>query len=166
MKSRLFPVDVSPAAHKSRRMPISLKAAFFAPVVIATSLSFVSCASGPTYAEAKATLPPVAKGHERVFIYRPSSFGMAIKPSVQINGTAVGTSEGQGFLYSDQKPGSHKVSISTEWTHTKTFSVKRGEPSFIRCAVRPGLLAAHIIPSQVDKATGEQEIQDCKLAGE
>jgi len=143
-------------------MSINLKTAFIIPALIASSFGFVSCASGPSYAEAKASLPPVAKGQGRVFIYRPSSFGMAVKPDVKINGTAVGTSEGQGFLYSDQKPGTHQISVSTEWTHKSTFTVKQGEPSFIRCAVRPGLFAGHIVPTQVDRATGEQEIQDCK----
>ncbi|MBX3743587.1 MAG: DUF2846 domain-containing protein [Akkermansiaceae bacterium] len=147
-------------------MPVTLKRALFASALLAGSLGFVSCASGPSYAEAKSTLPAVAKGHSRVFIYRPSSFGAAIKPSVKIDGTAVGTSEGQGFIYSDQKPGQHVVSMSTEWTHKATITVKPGESAFVRSKVRPGLIAGHIIPEQVDKATGEQEIQDCKLSAE
>lgn len=147
-------------------MPSILKRTLVLSALLAGSLGFVSCASGPTYAEAKSTLPAVAKGHSRVFIYRPTSLGAAVKPSVKINGTAVGTSEGQGFIYSDQKPGQHVVSMSTEWTHKATITVKPNEDAFVRSKVRLGLVVGHIVPEQVDKATGEQEIQDCKLSAE
>ena len=129
-----------------------------------SALALVNCAGGPSYAEAKSTLPPIAKGKGRVFVYRPSSIGMAIRPTVKINGKEENTSYAQGFFYSDQTPGNHKISIKTEWNHENTFSVKAGQPSFVKCRVMPGVLVGHFIPNQVDTATGEEEIQDCKLA--
>ena len=132
----------------------------------AAALLLASCASGPSYAEVNKTLPPVAKGKSRVFVYRPTSFGAAIKPSIKIDEQVVGKSMGQGFIYSDQAPGDHQISLMTEYNHKNTINVKSGEPTFVRCHVTPGLLAAHVIPNQVDKETGESEIQDCKLAGE
>jgi hypothetical protein len=132
----------------------------------ASTLGFVSCASGPTYAEVKSTLPPIAKGQGRVFVYRPTSFGAAIKPDVKIDNKVIGESQGQGFLYSDQAPGTRQVSIGTEWTHKNSVTVRAGQPSFVRCKVTPGVLAAHIIPDQVENAAGEAEIQNCKLAGQ
>lgn len=129
------------------------------------ALALASCASGPTYAELKPTLPPLAKGHGRVFVYRPSSFGAAIQPSVKIDDQVVGTSEGRGFIYSDQPAGSRKVSLKTEWNHEGTVAVKSGEVSFVRCSVIPGVFAAHVRPSQVERSTGEEEIQDCKWSG-
>ena len=132
----------------------------------ASALFFASCASGPSYSEVSKTLPPVANGKERVFIYRATSFGAAIKPAVKIDGQVVGKSRGQGFIYSDQKPGTHDISIRTEYNHKNTIQVKPGQPTFVRCHVTPGLLAAHVLPNQVDAATGEEEIQDCKLASE
>ncbi len=132
-------------------------------VIVATALGLVSCASGPTYAEMKSKLPPITKGNGRVFVYRPSSFGFAIKPSVKIDNTIVGTSMGQGFFYTDQKAGSHQISIATEWNHKNNLSVASGQPTFVSCSVVPGVFAGHILPNQVDKATGEAEIQDCKM---
>lgn len=138
----------------------------FLCVISASALGFVSCASGPSYAEVSKSLPPVPSGKGRVFVYRASSFGAGIKPPVKIDDTVVGKSMGQGFLYSDQSPGTHQISIMTEFNHKNTFSVASGKPTFIRCHVTPGFLAAHVIPNEVERSTGESEIQDCKLASE
>lgn len=148
--------------------PMSSKAYHSCLIAIsaAASLVLASCASGPTYAEAKSTFPALKKGQGRVFVYRPSAFGAAIKPTVKINDAAVGQSQGQGFLYSDQSPGTHQVTIGTEWTHKATVTVKEGESTFVRCKVTPGLVAAHVIPSQVDRARGESEIEECKLSAQ
>jgi len=127
------------------------------------SISLVSCASGPTYAEMKSKLPPIEKGHGRVFVYRPSFFGAAVKPSVKIDGQPVGTSEGQGFLYSDQTPGTHEVSVTTEWKHKTPVTVTSGQPSYVRCSMMMGLLVGHVMPKQVDATTGEAEMQKCKM---
>ena len=56
-------------------------------------------------AEGKSTLPPIAKGKGRVFVYRPGSFGLACKPTLNIDGKEAGTLYAQGFFYSDQTPG-------------------------------------------------------------
>ena len=140
----------------------------FRPLVVsafsACALGLASCASGPTYSEVKGDLPPIAGGKGRVFVYRPSSLGAAIKPAVRIDGEVVGKSMGKGFLYTDQNPGSRKIAIKTEWNHENTISVEKGKATYVRCNVTPGILAAHVIPNQVDAATGESEIQDLKLA--
>ena len=61
-----------------------------------SSCGLISCAGGLTYAETKADLPKIQSGKGRIFVYRPSSLGFAVKPKVKINGNVVGTSEGQG----------------------------------------------------------------------
>ena len=134
--------------------------------ILAASLlaAVTSCASGPTYAEIKHKLPPIPSGQGRVFVYRTTTFGMAIKPDVKIDNKVAGTSAARGFLYSDQPPGSHEVSITTEWKHKNTVDVAAGRTSFVSSTVTPGLLTAHVIPNPVDAATGEAEIQNCKLA--
>jgi|GEM_PF-2365128 len=71
--------------------------------------------------------------------------------------------EDQGFLFSDQTPGQHVVSTSSLWKHKAEISVTQGQPTFVKCSVYPGLLAGHIVPKQVDQATGEAAIQKCKM---
>lgn len=128
------------------------------------TLSIVSCASGPTYSEAKSKLPPIKSGHGRVFVYRPSYFGAAVKPTVKIDNQPIGTSEGQGFLYSDQRPGTREVSITTEWKHKTPVTVSSGRPSYVRCSMMIGVLVGHVMPKQVSDETGESEIQKCKMS--
>jgi len=101
-----------------------------------------------------------------VFVYRPTTLGFGVKPSVKIDDKKVGTSEGRGFFYTDQLPGSHEISITTEWKHKNTFKVVAGMPSYIECIVTPGLFVGHLIPNEVDAATGEARIQECKMASE
>lgn len=128
----------------------------------AITATLVSCASGPSYATVKPTLPPIAKGQGRVFVYRPSSFGAAAKASVKIDQKPVGTSEAQGFFYSDQPAGNHEISIATEWNHKSPLVVTAGKPSYVECHVTPGVFIGHIIPRPIDSTTGEANIQSCK----
>jgi len=139
------------------RLVLSLALAVF-------SLGLVSCASGPTYEEMKSKLPPVAKGAGRVFVYRPSTLGFGVKPSVKIDDKRVCTSEGRGFFYTDQTPGRHEISITTEWKHKNTFNVVAGMPTYVECTMTPGVFVGHLIPNEVDAATGEARIQACKMA--
>jgi Protein of unknown function (DUF2846) len=111
-------------------------------------------------------LPPVAKGKGRVFVYRPTVFGFAIKPSVRIDEKVVGTSEGKGFFYSDQTAGKHEISIVTEYNHKNTINVAAGKSNFVKCHVTPGGLVAHVIPNQVGATEGESGIQSCKMSAQ
>ena len=136
---------------------------FVSAICIASTLGFVSCAGGGTYAETKANLPKIEKGKGRVFVYRPSSLGFGVRPKVKIDDKVVGVSQGQGFLYSDQTPGTHVVSTSTEWKRKATVNVVEGQPTFVKCSVYPGVVLAQIAPKQVERSVGEAEIQKCKL---
>lgn len=130
-------------------------------------LSLASCASGPTYSEVKAKLPPIEKNHGRVFVYRPQPFaaaGAALRPAVKIDGQTVGTSESGGFLYSDQNPGKRTVSLSTEVTREAVVDVLPGKASFVECSMEMGLLVGRIKPVQVAPNAGESNIQSCKLS--
>ena len=132
-------------------------------LLLSSAVGLVSCAGGPTYAEAVKTLPPIPEGQGRVFVYRPSSIGFAVKPAIKINGEKVGTSTARGFSYSDHAPGSHQISLTTEWKHKDTVNVTAGQPSFVRTHVTIGAFVGHVIPTHVSKSEGESEIQDCKL---
>jgi len=137
-------------------------------VLVASTICLASCASGPTYAEMKSKLPPIAKGKGRVFIYRGSSIGFLVQPKVRIDNIPVGTLQGRGFLYSDQPAGSREISIAIEWKQNKPVTVVSGQPSYVECMalpgvfvghILPGFLVGHIIPNQVDAARGEAKIQ-------
>jgi hypothetical protein len=132
----------------------------------AAAFGLVSCASGPSYEEALKTMPPIPKGKGRVFVYRDTALGAAVRPKIRIDGQPIGTSVAQGFSYSDQAPGQHEVSLITEWKHKDMVSVSAGQPSFVRTHVTFGALVGHVIPTAVSKAEAENEIQNCKLVSE
>lgn len=142
-------------------------ATFLRPVlfslVIGSTLGVISCASGPGYADAIKTLPPIPKDKGRVFIYRDTSLGAAIRPKIRIDDQPIGTSVAKGFSYSDQAPGQHVVSLVTEWKHKDTVTVTAGQPSFVRTHVTIGAFVGHVIPTAVSKEEAQSEIQNCKL---
>ena len=132
-------------------------------VFIGSALALSSCASGPSYAESLKTMPPIPKGKGRVFVYRDTSLGAAVRPKVRIDDQPVGTSVAKGFIYSDQAPGPHVVSLVTEWKHKDTVAVTAGQPSFVRTHVTMGAFVGHVIPTAVSPAEAKSEIQNCKL---
>ncbi len=142
-----------------KKFPPSLISA----TLIGFTLALASCASGPSYAEALKTMPPIPKGKGRVFIYRDTTLGAAIRPKIRIDEQPVGTSVAKGFSYSDQTPGPHVVSLVTEWKHKDTVTVTAGQPSFVRTHVTIGAFVGHVIPTALSKSEAEAEIQNCKL---
>ncbi len=125
------------------------------------ALSLVSCAGGPSYSEVKSKLPPIAKGNGRVFVYRTSALGAAVRPEVKIDDQVVGKSESRGFFYTDQKAGPHKISIKTETSHENTINVTAGQPAFVACNMQMGVFVGRLTTSQVTTSQGESDIQDC-----
>ena len=135
-------------------------------LLIGSALALANCASGPTYAEALKTMPPIPKGKGRVFVYRDTTFGAAVRPKIQIDEQPIGTSIAKGFCYSDQTPGKHVVSLATEWKHKDTVSVSAGQPSFVRTHVTMGAFVGHVIPTALSSSEAEMEIKNCKLVTE
>ena len=137
----------------------------FTTIVCAfASVLIVGCASGPTYSEVKATLPPIPKGQGRIFVYRTALLGAAVQPKVKINDVVVGQAKPRGFFYADRLPGHYEVSATTEWKHKDELTLAPGQRRFVRLNMLPGLMVGHISPEVVaDEATGESEIAKCSL---
>jgi hypothetical protein len=131
---------------------------------LAACATLVGCASGPTFAEYRSTLPPCPKGEARVWFYRPAWVGAAVQPNVNLDGAPVGKAVPKGFFHADTTPGVHQVSITTEWTHKRPITVPPNTDSFIRLNLFPGLFVAHIVPEQVPPPQALSEIQDLHLA--
>lgn len=142
---------------------MKLSSAITPAILAGSALALVSCASGPSYAEALKTMPPIPKGKGRVFVYRDTTLGAAIRPKIRIDEQPVGTSVAKGFCYSDQSPGPHVVSLITEWKHKDTVNVTVGQPSYVRTHVTLGAFVGHVIPTAVSKSEAEGEIANCKL---
>lgn len=128
-------------------------------------LGLVGCASGPSFSDYAANIPAVPVDSGRIYVYRTTTFGTAIQPSVRINGEVAGKAVPQGFFYADRPAGSYEVSASTEAKRSLTLNLDPGEERYVRLEVKMGLLAGHIKPVLVDNLVGKEEITKTKYTG-
>jgi hypothetical protein len=125
-----------------------------------------ACASGPKYAEVRASIPPLAADQGRIYFYRSSNMmGSGIQPSVMLNGEKVGDSVPGGFFFVDRKPGNFEVLTSTEVERKLTFTLAAGQQQYVRFAVGMGVMVYRVYPELVDAETGGKEIQEATYIG-
>ena len=101
----------------------------------------------------------------RIFFYRPSSFGAAIRPDVMLNNEKVGEAISHGFFYVDLKPGEYKVVTSTEVERTLSFVLDKGQTRYVRFSISMGFFVGHVYGELVEPDVGVKEIEDCKYTG-
>jgi hypothetical protein len=133
------------------------------PLLCIVALTLLSgCATGASFAETKASIPPLAADKGRIFFYRPSALGAAIQPAVKLDGNEVGTAKSHGFFFVDVAPGSHVASTTTEVKRDLSLTLAANQTRYVRLAMSMGFLVGHIYPELVDNAVGEKEIAECK----
>jgi hypothetical protein len=124
--------------------------------------TLVSCATGARFADSRPQL--VANDHSlgRIFFYRPSPLGAAIRPAVRLNGEVVGKAISKGFFFVDRPPGQYEVVTQTEVTRKVSFVLEPGQTRFIRLSVSLGFFVGHVYGELVDEEVGLSEIKKCK----
>jgi hypothetical protein len=118
-----------------------------------------ACAtSGATYQEMhdSASAPALAPGTGRIYFYRPSQFGAAIRPDVSLDGSVVGTAISHGFFYVDSLPGTHEVVLNSEVT----------DKTQVRIESAMGILFGRFYSRQDVAATGESEMWSLHYTGD
>lgn len=131
-------------------------------------LSLLSgCASGMKYAEVKSKLPTIKDGEGRIFVYRPSGLGFAIKPDVYLNpgDEVIGNSQGKGFFVVDKPAGQYDCSAHTEVKRSLSFALAAGETKYVRSYMTMGFVAGHLNFELVDQSKAEEELKDCSFTG-
>lgn len=131
------------------------KRSFFVGMAL---LLLAGCATGPKYSEMKGSIPPLRSDQGRVFVYRDSSFGAAISPSVAINGKIVGVSRANGFFYTDLPAGNYRMSAETEVERSLTFTLATGEIKYVKASISFGIIAGRINFDLVNQAAGEEAL--------
>lgn len=127
---------------------------------------FAGCASGPKFTEHKSQIPSLNPDLGRVYFYRTSALGAALKPNVVLNNEIVGEAIAQGFFYVDRAPGDYIVVTSTEVDRKASFTLEKGMNRYIRFGVSMGFFVGHVYPELVDEQVGLSEISDCKFTGQ
>jgi hypothetical protein len=125
-----------------------------------------SCASGPTFVDVEARIPPPAEGRGRVVFFRTTVAGTLIQPDVTLNGVEVGTAVPRGFFFADTLPGSCVVSCSTEAEHNLSFVLEECTTRFVSLELRMGLLVGRVQPVLVDPETAIRRLRGLHYTGE
>ncbi len=124
-----------------------------------------SCASGPTFNEMQASIPPLGQGNGRIYFYRTTVAGAAVQPAVNLNGQEVGTAKAKGFFYVDRAPGSYQVETSTEVKRRLSLTLENGQVRYVRFNIAMGFFVGHVYPELMDDATGAKDITRCSYTG-
>lgn len=133
-------------------------------VLIAISM-LGGCASGPTYLEMAPSITSLPQDTGRIYFYRTTTFGAALKPEVKLNNEVVGKAIAQGFFYADKKPGKYEIMTSTEVDRKLSLLLEDGQTRYVRFGVSMGFFAGHVYPELVSIEEGKKEIKECKYTG-
>ena len=129
---------------------------------LAVSLLFLSgcAASGAAFRKVDTA---ANEGKAVVYVYRPYSiFGAAVESNVTCGSNGVHLKPG-GYHAFVVEPGGTECVARSEVTEQVMVNVKAGEEGFVKATLGMGMMKGRTHLELVDKATGLEEIQDCKL---
>lgn len=142
-----------------QRIRVRLLAALAAAIFVA------GCATGPKYDEVASSIPTLKAGEGRVYFYRTSALGAAIQPTINLNGSPVGTSQPSGFFFVDRPAGNYEVLMGTEVERKLTFTLEPGQERFVRTSITFGLLVGRPLAELVDPKEARGEISSLSYTG-
>lgn len=143
-----------------------MKYKLLAVILLISSLMLTGCASGPTYQDYAASIPPVPEDSGRFYIYRVGAFAGAIQPSLKVNNEIVGKAVPQGFFFIDRPAGNYVFSASTEVERSLSLTLQKNQERYIKLEPKMGLFVGHIKPVLVDNSVGKVEIVKTKYTGD
>jgi hypothetical protein len=123
------------------------------------SLAWSGCsASGPAFQRVQ-----IPEGKSVVYAYRSGSLiGWAVRPSVNCGDTGASLAP-SGYHPFVVAPGSVTCSAATESRAEVRVDAKANEESYVRETIGVGIFVGRPHLQVVDKATGAQEIEACKM---
>ena len=136
-------------------------------IILMITLLLEGCAtSGPKFTEIAPAISNVEPDMGRIYLYRPSSFGAAVRPNIKLNGEVIGEAISWGFFYVDRKPGNYEIMTSTEVERKLSLTLDKGQTRYVRLNIAMGFFVGHVYPELVETEVGEKEIQDCRYIGD
>lgn len=116
---------------------------FFGILILVACLPF-GCATGPKFSMVQPNMVSESPDEGRIFFYRTSALGAAIKPSVMLNGEKVGKAIAKGFFFVDRPAGDYEVVTSTEVKRKVSFVLEKGQTKFIKFNISMGFFVGHV----------------------
>lgn len=142
----------------SLRRPLLLLAVLLASSGCAT----VQMAAKESDAAAKtfATRPDAAN----LYVYRASSFGLAVKYPVILDGKMLGELPGSTFILVAAGPGQHSLLVTAESNKTLPFTAEAGKNVYIKVTPAMGFFTAGVsLTLMTDEKEARQDVAGCDL---
>jgi hypothetical protein len=136
-------------------------------LVLILALFMGGCATkGPSFPELTPTINKLPQNTGRIYFYRTTILGAALRPKVKLNNEVIGKSIARGFFYADKEPGKYEIMTSTEVDRKLSFILEDGQTRYVRFGVSMGFFVGHVYPELVSPEVGNDEIQECKYTGD
>jgi len=125
------------------------------------------CATGGTkFSEMRTASPRLQGGYARIYFYRSGTpVGVAVQPSIKINGTEVGTAIPGGFFFVDRAVGKYEITATTEVEEKINVALAPGETKYVQFYLTPGILVGHANLNVVSREKAESEMADLSRTG-
>ncbi len=82
------------------------------------------------------TFPSLAPQKGRIYFYRSSAMGAAVRPDIELNGEKAGTATPHGSYFVDRDSGTYEVTAATE--KKLTFVLEPGQERYVRLKIQMG----------------------------
>jgi len=134
---------------------------------ILVCIALGGCATGGMkFTEMRAAGPRLQGGYARIYFYRSGiPVGVAVQPSIKINGTAVGTAIPGGFFFVDRPAGKYEITATTEVEEKINVALAPGETKYVQFYLTPGILVGHANLNVVSREKAESEMADLSRTG-
>ena len=129
-------------------------------------LSISGCASDPMFDEFARSMPPVPADDGRIYIYRITTVGDVIRPSVRIDGEPVARTIPNGFFYVDLPAGEYEISAARNTENVLPVRLETGDEKYVRLDVTIGIASWLITPMLVSADVANKEMKNTAYTGE
>jgi hypothetical protein len=125
------------------------------------------CATGGMkFTEMRSAGPRLPSGQARIYFYRSGTpVGLAVQPSIKVDGTVVGTAIPGGFFFVDRPAGKYEITATTEVEEKIHIALAPGETKYVQFYLTPGLLVGHANLNEVSREKAESEMADLSRTG-
>jgi len=163
-QAQVIKIQPAPTIEVSTSMKIVSIFTLTATLLISGCAS-VEMASKAESAKAKEFNSP-SQGTAGVYIYRDSSFGMALKKDLWIDGKCIGESAPNVFFYTQVEGGkNHKVDTESEFSpNTLELMFEAGKNYFIRQFIKIGVFVGGAGLEQISEENGKIDIAKLEMA--
>ncbi|MBW8639152.1 DUF2846 domain-containing protein [Hoeflea sp. WL0058] len=125
-----------------------------------------ACATGTVVSKSPEAKSPIPSGKSRIVVYRTQIVGMAVQPSVKVDGQKTGLCSPNGLFYVYVTPGVHEVSATTETTDTATVETRAGQTTYIECSVTTGIFVGRPSIIEVTESRAKPKISGLSFTGQ